>query len=111
MGHRFITDDRHFESAGHLRVHANVVSRYSARQTASSRLAARGDAGGEPPDMFCVHTQTCVHAKGVRRYSARHTASSRLAARGDAGGEPPDIFCVHTQTSEVLRLVLAGKGT
>jgi len=54
-------------------VHANVVSRYSAHQTASSRLAARGDAGGEPPDMFCVHT---------RRLSMRFDNGLRLLTGG-----------------------------
>ena len=60
-------------------MHANVVSRYSARQTASSRLAARGDAGGEPPDMFCVHTadqfiapaSECVYTIVIGKASAR----------------------------------------
>src|SRR3990172_1063610 len=48
----------HTVSSTRRGVHANVVNRYSARQAASSRLAARGDAGGEPPDMFCVHTSS-----------------------------------------------------
>src|SRR3990172_2836713 len=59
-------------------VHANVVSRYSARQTASSRLAARGDAGGEPPDMFCVHTTRRGWTIRQTRIQCRHSSPFEL---------------------------------